>query len=68
MLEQGRIAAHVVASWFADPPDDDRLLADQIPFLPRRRLHPAIGRRAALMVAGCVVRRNLGSNRGRRSP
>ena len=36
MLEQGRIAGHVVASWFADPPDDDRTLADQIPFLPRR--------------------------------
>jgi hypothetical protein len=36
MLEQGRIASHVVASWFADPPDDDRTIADQIPFLPRR--------------------------------
>jgi hypothetical protein len=36
MLEQGRVASHVVAAWFADPPDDDRTLADQIPFLPRR--------------------------------
>lgn len=36
MLEQGRIASSVVAAWFADPPDDDRTLADQIPFLPRR--------------------------------
>lgn len=45
MLKQGRIASHVVASWFADPPDDDRVLAEQIPFLPRRRLHHAVGRR-----------------------
>ena len=36
MLKQGRIASHVVASWFADPPDDDPVLAEQIPFLPRR--------------------------------
>jgi hypothetical protein len=36
MREQGRIASLVVASWFVNPPDDDRALADQIPFLPRR--------------------------------
>jgi hypothetical protein len=36
MLEQGRIASHVVAAWFANPPDDDRTIADQISFLPGR--------------------------------
>jgi hypothetical protein len=36
MLEQDRIASLVVIQWFANPPDDDRPLADRIPFLPRR--------------------------------
>jgi hypothetical protein len=38
MLEQGSIAAQVVAAWFDQPtdPENDLALADQIPFLPRR--------------------------------
>ena len=38
-LEQGRIAAEIVAEWllaFDDPDLDERALAARIPYLPRR--------------------------------
>jgi hypothetical protein len=37
IIDQGRIACHVVAEWFAShDPETDETLADRIPFLPRR--------------------------------